>query len=152
MYQIWIPVTYCILCVLRKCRVPMHDVRPKLCAVQQICPPNLPRLPHLIIPPMLRVPSVAFLYNCVVKGFSAPLINPFCLNFNKKPFATQALCTQHTDRTIGSTILLQGNLMLQHLMVLLFCSIVLSIQMRCAYALTPSILSVQWSSQYMAGW
>jgi hypothetical protein len=27
--------------------------------------------------------------------------NPFCLNFNKKPFATQAAYTQHIDRNIG---------------------------------------------------
>jgi hypothetical protein len=27
--------------------------------------------------------------------------NPFCLNFNKKPFASQAAFTQHIDRNIG---------------------------------------------------
>jgi hypothetical protein len=27
--------------------------------------------------------------------------NPFCLNFNKKPFATQPAYTQHIDRIIG---------------------------------------------------
>jgi hypothetical protein len=27
--------------------------------------------------------------------------NPFCLNFNKKPFASQAAYTQHIDRNIG---------------------------------------------------
>ena len=27
--------------------------------------------------------------------------NPFCLNFNKKPCATQAVYTQHIDRNIG---------------------------------------------------
>jgi hypothetical protein len=27
--------------------------------------------------------------------------NPFCLNFNKKPFATQAAYPQHIDRNIG---------------------------------------------------
>ena len=27
--------------------------------------------------------------------------HPFCLNFNKKPFATQAAYTQHIDRNIG---------------------------------------------------
>jgi hypothetical protein len=33
----------------------------------------LPQLPHLIISPVLRVPSVVFLNNVVVKGFSALL-------------------------------------------------------------------------------
>ncbi|KAI2514003.1 hypothetical protein MHU86_387 [Fragilaria crotonensis] len=34
----------------------------------------------------------------------APLLfcqNPFCLNFNKKPFSNQAAYTQHIDRNIG---------------------------------------------------
>ncbi len=51
-FQIWVPMTYCILCTLHICRAPIH-VRPKLCAVQQICPSNLPWLPHPIIPPVL---------------------------------------------------------------------------------------------------
>ncbi len=46
-------------------------------AVQQICTTNLPQLSHIIIPPVLQVPSVAFLlYNVVVKGFSALLSKP----------------------------------------------------------------------------
>ena len=76
-------MTYCILCVLHKCRVPWYAVCPKFCAVQQICLTNLPQLPSHYSSSTL---NVVFLNNGV------------CLNFNKKPFATQAVYTQHIDR------------------------------------------------------
>ncbi len=59
---------------------------PNSCAVQQIC--------DTFYPPSSQE-------NAILEGFSALLSNPFCLNFNKKPFASQAAYTQHIDRNIG---------------------------------------------------
>jgi len=71
-FQVWIPMKYCILCVLHKCRV-HRNVLP-IFVVQQICPTNLSPLPSDYSSSSL---SVVFLYNVVVKGFSALLSRPF---------------------------------------------------------------------------
>jgi hypothetical protein len=39
--------------------------------------------------------------NAILEGSLLSCQNPFCLNFNKKPFASQAAYTQHIDRNIG---------------------------------------------------
>ena len=78
----------------------MH-VCPKLCAG---CAANMSHNSSttaisFFLQPVLRVYHSSTMLSSKVSLLSCQ--NPFCLNFNKKPFATQAAYTQHIDRNIG---------------------------------------------------
>ncbi len=78
----------------------MH-VCPKLCAG---CAANMSNNSSttaisFFLQPVLRVYHSSTMLSSKVSLLSCQ--NPFCLNFNKKPFVTQAAYTQHIDRNIG---------------------------------------------------